>query len=333
MKILNLIIIGNGFDIAHGIDSRYSDFYNYLASYESEPRPISSEFPELLNINSISNEDSKKHELIKSLEKYIPIENLWSSFEESLGTLDYEQLQEDNSSYLIGYGDDNWRDSANHDYQNMIQEELKFTDDIDYQFNRWVGRLNIMFQPLESITSIFNSFKDSSMIFLNFNYTNTLEYIYNIARKDILYIHGKVGEDIELIIGHHDDSFWNHPNEDVNQMTEEEYELYCEYSQERDFREIEAEDVIKTFFKTTYKDTKKIIAQNKNFFLGLNNCKKVFILGHSLSEIDFDYFCEIRKMTSQSCKWIISAYSPKDRNRILEFVQCLQIQHYQIIQI
>lgn len=90
------------------------------------------EFPEFLDRNSISNEDLKKHELIERLEKYIPSEDLWSCFEEALGTLDYEQLQEDNSSYLIGYGDDNWRDSANHDYQYMIQEELNFTNDIDY---------------------------------------------------------------------------------------------------------------------------------------------------------------------------------------------------------
>lgn len=330
---MNLVITGNGFDIAHGINSRYSDFYNYLASFESEPRPMFPEFPEFLDRNSISNEDLKKHELIERLEKYIPSENLWSCFEEALGTLDYEELQENNSSYLIGYGDDNWRDSANHDYQYMIQEELDFTNDIDYQFKRWIDMLNTMVQPLQSIIEIFNICKDSQTLFLNFNYTDTLERTYGIERKSILYIHGKVGESMKLILGHHDDSFWNRKSDDVSQMTEEEYEHYCEYLQERDVREVEAESIIKSFFKTTYKDTMKIIEQNKMFFLQQNPWRKVFVLGHSLSEIDFDYFREIRKNTLQNCEWIISAYSSDDKNRVLQFVEILQIKLYKIIQI
>ncbi|WP_252224062.1 MULTISPECIES: bacteriophage abortive infection AbiH family protein [unclassified Clostridium] len=330
---MNLVITGNGFDIAHGINSRYSDFYNYLASFESEPRPMFPEFPEFLDRNSISNEDLKKHELIERLEKYIPSEDLWSCFEEALGTLDYEQLQEDNSSYLIGYGDDDWRDSANHDYQYMIQEELNFTNDIDYQFKRWIGILNTMVQPLQSIIEIFNICKYSQTLFLNFNYTDTLERTYGIERNSILYIHGKVGESMKLILGHHDDFFWNRKSDDVSQMTEEEYEHYCEYLQERDVREVEAESIIKAFFKTTYKDTIKIIEQNKMFFLQQNAWRRVFVLGHSLSEIDFDYFREIRKNTLQSCEWFISAYSSDDINRALQFVDILQIQLYKIIKL
>lgn len=327
---MNLVIIGNGFDIAHGINSRYSDFHKYLVSFESEPSSI---FPEFFDRSSNSDEYFKKHELIERLEKYIHSEDLWSCFEESLGTLDYEELREENSSYLIGYGDDDWRDSANHDYQYMIQEELKFTNDIDYQFKRWIGRLNTMVRPLQSITEVLNICKDSQNLFLNFNYTDTLERTYNIERKSILYIHGKVGEDVKLILGHHDDSFWNCQREDPSQMTEEEYEHYCEYSQELDFREVEAEAIIKAFFKTTYKDTTKIIKQNKMFFLQQNACRRVFVLGHSLSEIDFEYFKEIRKNTLQSCEWLISAYSLEDEERALKFVHILKIKLYKIMRI
>ena len=42
---MNLIVIGNGFDIAHGIDSRYSDFHKYLTNFESEPKLILPECP------------------------------------------------------------------------------------------------------------------------------------------------------------------------------------------------------------------------------------------------------------------------------------------------
>jgi len=330
---LNLVIIGNGFDIAHGINSRYSDFQKYLVSFENELSSMLPEFPEFFDQSSNSNENLKKYELIERLEKYIDSKDLWSCFEESLGNLDHEQLREENSSYLISYGDDDWRDSANHDYQYMIQEELNFTDDIDYQFKRWIGKLNTMVRPLQSMTEMLNICQDSQTLFLNFNYTDTLERTYNIERKSILYIHGKVGDDVKLTLGHHDDSLWNSQREDASQMTEEEYDYYCEYSQELDFREVEAEEAIKVFFKTTYKDTMKIIKQNKMFFLRQNTCKRVFVLGHSLSDIDFDYFYEIRKNTLQSCEWLISVYSLDDRKVALQFVHRLQIQLYKIIQI
>lgn len=329
---LHLIIIGNGFDIAHGINSRYSDFYAYLESYEIVPKPLFPEFPKFLDINSISSEDTKKHALLEDLEKYIPSEDLWSCFEESLGNLDYEQLKEDNSNYLLNPGDDKWRDSANHDYQYMIQEELKFTNDIDYQFKRWISGLNTKVQPLQSIINILNNCMTPTL-FLNFNYTDTLEKIYGINRQCILYIHGKVGDNEKLVLGHHDNSFWNSQTEDTSTMTEEEYDAYCEYMQERDFREIEADDVIKSFFKTTYKDTTKIIEWYKAFFIQLRTCSKVFVLGHSLSDVDSEYFYEIRKNILPNCEWIISAYSSDDKKRALQFVQSLQIQKYQIITI
>jgi hypothetical protein len=35
-----LIITGNGFDLAHGLHTKYSDFMNYLLAYEKEPEYI-----------------------------------------------------------------------------------------------------------------------------------------------------------------------------------------------------------------------------------------------------------------------------------------------------
>ncbi len=34
MKIQNLIVIENGFDLVHGIQSKYSDFHKYLTEYK-----------------------------------------------------------------------------------------------------------------------------------------------------------------------------------------------------------------------------------------------------------------------------------------------------------
>lgn len=330
MKILNLIIVGNGFDIAHGIQSRYSDFCNYLCSFESPPKIRFPDFPDMFDANSISSEDKKKRNLMRQLVKYIPREDLWNGFEYALGNLDYDQLMEDNSDFLLGYGDENWRDSANYDFQYMIQEELSFTEDINYQLQRWIGSLNTLVQPLESIDKILNACSDSSTLYLNFNYTDTLERVYNIDRQRILYIHGKAAEGTKLILGHHDESYCNNTTTDSNKMSEAEYEEYCNDMMGRDFRVVEAEKIIKNYFKTTYKDTKKIVMQNKMFFSQLYDCKKVFILGHSLSYIDYEYFQAVRYNTPSDCMWFISYYSSNDYDNALKLVESLQIQHYKI---
>lgn len=93
-----LIVVGNGFDIAHGLPTKYSDFLKYIGS------------------------DCPK--FYDAVCQYIPEDALWSCFEEALSYLDDEQLKDDNSCYLLGYGDDNWRDCAHHDFQYMIGEAL-----------------------------------------------------------------------------------------------------------------------------------------------------------------------------------------------------------------
>ena len=50
-----LVVIGNGFDIAHGLPTKYSDFMNYLLSYEKEPQIIMGRFARL---DSISSQDT-----------------------------------------------------------------------------------------------------------------------------------------------------------------------------------------------------------------------------------------------------------------------------------
>lgn len=46
-----LIIIGNGFDLAHGLHTKYSDFMEYLCSYEKDPEFICGRFARLDSIS------------------------------------------------------------------------------------------------------------------------------------------------------------------------------------------------------------------------------------------------------------------------------------------
>lgn len=51
-----LVIIGNGFDIAHGLPTKYSDFKDYLLSYEQPPQVFMGNF---ILTDSVQNDQAK----------------------------------------------------------------------------------------------------------------------------------------------------------------------------------------------------------------------------------------------------------------------------------
>ncbi|MFQ8761231.1 MAG: bacteriophage abortive infection AbiH family protein [Intestinimonas sp.] len=291
-----LVVIGNGFDLAHGLHTKYSDFMKYLCSYEKPPQIIYDRF---VLLDSVSAQDQERHRFYEAIGKYIPEEDLWSSFEEALGFLDYEQIQEDNSCYFLDYGDDNWRDSANHDFQYMISEDLSFATNISRYFSEWILHINTNVPPVVS-PDILNR----NCLFLNFNYTDTLEKVYGIPTSNILYIHGNALRGNNLILGHHNAALFQEQVIPAFNAAEE-HGIYLEDIEE-DFRLQEAKEIIKDYFRRTYKDTASIIRYYQSFFNSLRTVNEVYVLGHSLSEIDFDYFAEIRKNVQSTCKWCVS---------------------------
>lgn len=292
-----LIIIGNGFDKAHKIKTDYTDFKEYL--------------------------DKNDLSLGDELEQYISPGILWSKFEEALGFLDDEQLKDDNMCYCLSYNDENWSDSAHHDYQYMISEALSFTEDIPIYFKEWIKSIEISYSPIFS-----NKIINNDCLFLSFNYTDTLEKIYNISRDNILYIHGKANSEDTLIVGHHDLDLIQ--NEELIFNSEEDRRLYYENISE-DVRIIEGDSIIKAYFKETFKNTETIIEKNQKFFNSLSSIDEILIYGHSLSFIDLDYFEEINYRVKANCQWNISYYTPEDLQKAQSFVQSLELTNFNYI--
>ena len=292
-----LIVIGNGFDIAHGLHTDYNYFLEQLTA-----------------------EHTTFYEMVC---QYIPEDALWATFEEALSYLDDEQLQDDNSCYLLGYGDDNWRDSAHHDFQYMIGQALDFAPDIPNYFREWIQGINTCVQPIMPSHIV-----AQDNLFLSFNYTDTLERVYGIPANHILYIHGKALRGDNLILGHHNETLVQDEPEPVFETEEEREFYYDNYSE--DVRVLEAREIIKSYFKETFMDTTSIIEANHQFFNSLFRIQEIYIFGHSLSAIDFDYFLEIKRCTSPTCRWYISYHSEDDFYNAQNFVQSLRLQNYQL---
>lgn len=274
-----LVIVGNGFDRFHGIPSCYSDFKTYL---DKNPDTFG---------------------VVEEMEKYINPDELWSDFEQSLGMLDSDALKDDCSWALKSYGDEDWSDSYHHDYQYELNKSLEFAPQIPEYLKQWIETLDTNVEKVLTDDLI-----SKEAIYITFNYTDTLERAYKIPEKQIIHIHGKVGQSSEhYIVGHGDGLA----------VSEEVYQ-----DGDKDVRIIEGEEIINGYYKATYKDVEQIISENSFLWNCLSDIDEVWILGHSLSEVDIPYFQKIKEeIKNQNCIWHVSYYEIDKR---AEFEHVLQ---------
>lgn len=69
-----------------------------------------------------------------------------------------------------------------------------------------------------------------------------------------------------------------------------------------------------TLIKSWHKDTAGIIANYEGIFSQLSNVKDVYVLGHSMSEVDLPYFEKIKQNLPLYAKWHISVFGEVDIN-------------------
>ena len=82
------------------------------------------------------------------------------------------------------------------------------------------------------------------------------------------------------------------------------------------------EKKIVTVMNTLAKDKYKQIERNQLFFLWLpKNISHVVVLGHSLADIDLQYFGEILKVVPRDAKWHFSAHSERDEKKSMLLVK------------
>jgi len=250
-----LYIVGNGFDLHHGIKSRYVEFGHYLEL--ADPQTYD------------------------QVERYLAFDaDFWAMFEARLADLDVDSLIDYASNLLQSYGADDWRDSGHHDYQYEILEAVRaLSSTLREQFANWIRHLAI---PDASSAPVPLLRLDRSALYLNFNYTETLQKTYGIPNARILHIHGQAASPTsDLVLGH---GWKPQPEDSLN------HGLNFE---EADSRIVEGNQIIDRYFAQTFKPTDDVIARNRAFFSALGSVKEIVVLGHSFSEVDGPYIDEI----------------------------------------
>jgi len=277
MSHKKLYIIGNGFDLHHKILSEYKHFKCYLKT-----------------------EDNRLANLV---DDYIPVdldeETAWSNLESALAKIDIDHVVDSNSIFLQSYSAEYWRESDNHDFQYNISEIVNsLSTTLKNQFTNWVRQIEI-----PDATSALNQLStlDIDALYLTFNYTSTLTSVYSVPATNILHIHGEATSDTDIVLGH----AWN-PIERQSLNDHSDIE-------DQDTRVTEAYDILDQYFSKTFKPSMKIIKKNDIFFSRLCNIKEICVLGHSLDEVDRNYFkAVVTAINVDSTPWTIACRKPTE---------------------
>lgn len=253
-------VIGNGFDLHYGLDTRYSSFKEYLLDKDWE---LVEKVDELF-------------------EDYMMADNpddieLWNTFEDMLRVfclLDGDSIYDtaiDNAEFdddCAGYFDS---PSFNADYYTEYISTLKI------EFSNWINEMD------SNISKDRYFDPDNDDYILTFNYTKTIENNFDVDEANILHIHGKVGGDI--IVGHND---YREPDL-----------LDIQWDEDSDYRDISTREAVNGVLEEAaqlyFKDSKSLLERNKMFFKHIDECEKVVFLGLSCGKQDNLYVEEIAK--------------------------------------
>lgn len=323
-----LYILGNGFDLYHSLDTKYQSFAKYLEKVDCEVYDLILNYYGLPHLTA----DSSNKEYA-----------LWARFEEALADLDYEQVLEDNSGLTASLGDPDFRDRDWHSYQ--IEMELiieKLTDNLKSRFTKFILSLNYPIN-IDHVRINLNS----ESLFLNFNYTDTLERYYSIERSRICYIHNKVEKpkaankrtlesNTQIILGHGTDPA-NYVDKDEvppEGLSDEELDQWNEQMADQyEYSYDSAKSEILTYYTKSFKNSKDVISDNYGFFSEINNILNVFVLGHSISNVDIEYFKMIKSRIAKKAIWNVAYYSDLEKKNHLQTLTDLGIDAQNINQI
>jgi hypothetical protein len=325
----SLFIIGNGFDIMHGVKSSYYNFRDSIG---------------------------RKNILRFTLENYIRQDDVWGDFEDGLAYLDREMMLGTLDDWLDDFDvpDEDDDDFSAADYfaaQDIATSQIYIlTLELPKRFRKWISTL----KPLSLSKPVDNIIKMDAR-YINFNYTEFLETIYGVPQENILYIHGdRRDKKNQLVLGHGHDieevfEEWYQANKNREEFQprllekDRRYDhndnpVYLGYflkdetkgnwkSQMRYDAINNTVGLIEDYYDNSAKKTSDVIIKNQSYFKSLEGIKNIVVIGHSLSKVDYPYFKEIIKYNTNSAdlKWFISWYSSDGLRKITEFVSEMKI--------
>ncbi len=259
-------------------------------------------------------------------------DNIWGDFEDSLAHLNVGAMLDMTDMWLDEF-DAYDADAQAADYFMAIDAAMSpvytITNDLPRRFRSWVEKLTVdKSRPLLSCLS-------PKAQYITFNYTDFLESLYGVPRDHIRYIHGcrakRKGEPKDkLILGHVPDVDYLDgyvPNQAF--VPQENWKAaMVEMAQEQAMA-----NWVEHYEETFTKRTSDIIRSNLDFFEKAKDFEEIYVIGHSLSQVDYPYFAEIAKRNADKAVWHIGYHSLQDMKRLQELVKALRLTQVKVFRI
>lgn len=309
---MNILVLGNGFDLAHRLPTSYKDFLNFVKVANGENITLHPQIEELLK-NPLY--DNKKAELKNHIDKNFwldwfqtstsLIKENWIDFEAEISNvikqfdqifktyqkynkIDLPLLVKNKIAYSIpGY---NWfnliiKASSKQASDLKIDDLIIIKDRLVYDLNRLIRSFEIYVDfyvkkiKIENKNELIQSLHIDKV--LSFNYTDTYKIIYDNSNNiEYDFIHGKADVDNTI---------------DSNNMVLGIDEYLNDTERNKDTTFIEFKKYYQRIYKKTgckYKDWFKE-RYLENWVDGKSNKLNIFIFGHSLGITDGDILREL----------------------------------------
>jgi hypothetical protein len=286
----NLFILGNGFDMDHNMQTRYSDFKNFLEDQCHSGSAL---------------HDPRIIDLFSRLS--CRLDANWSNLEQELGFLDFtDEISCYTDEIADGY------DEGYIAVTNMIStagDILNDMEPLEDIFAEWVKTIEIYASGVKrDFADLISSNEDRYC--LSFNYTATLEKLYNV--DEVCHIH--ILNNDRFLLGH---------GEELKnlEVTVDNFPNISDYTLGHgNFDEIEK--IERTFNKIhniLKKDVSRALSDHQAFFEGLRDIEKVYSYGFSYGDVDLVYIKRILSKINggKFVTWFLNDYN-EDDNRIFE---------------
>jgi hypothetical protein len=299
---VDLNIIGNGFDLYHGLPSSYYYFGCYLIKTDPEFYEEVGKMYEMNHLRMLGPSIVHDYDYV--------VENIfWSDFESHLSKVDEFFVVETSL------------DDLDLEYPDPVEIELEqdmSADKLKEKLAKWI-RDTIDIESNYSLIGerLLNSsgihFNDDDC-FLQFNYTHSLQKLYDIDDNKIHYVHGECyGDDgDELVVGHGNDSRIHEIEEVI-----ESFNTNYDYTQ-RSYNRINEYRCLLSYIRKLRKNVEGCKVNCSYFYDGIDEeVENVNVYGLSLGEVDIPYLIQVRDKWPKA-KWRFSFYSDSSKERISE---------------
>lgn len=311
---MKLNLIGNGFDLYHGLPCSYYYFGCYLAEHYQD---FYLEMSKMFFVKCMRYVGYNDAEII--------VDDLfWRTFEEKLGELDTTWLEESLQDDLgLEYPDD----PVELEIPEVVNSQI-----IVEKFKEWIVNTVNTKDNIKIVNRMINgerlSFSDEEY-FVNFNYTQILEQIYKIDSRKIFHIHGECDIDLEaeftedLIVGHGNSDEIERLENQINKIESSNYYLSSQKVKNR-LTEYEAELHI-------LKDLRKNVSELKSKMLSRLNrdnvCPdEILVWGLSCGEVDLPYMEALRD-SFPDARWKFSYFNQKEKVERMKLASELGIEN------